>query len=95
MVRFGLGRLTAPWKVTVVEYRRGRRFRTHEDAFSGRYIDDVDLTLQEDDGTTTLTFVRDVTSGSLPVRILLLLIYPLRWVTMRQVKKRIQATLET
>ena len=92
MVRFGLGLLI---KVTVVEYRRGRRFHTHEDAFSGLYIDDVDITLQEDDGTTTLTVVRDVTSRSLPVRILLLLVYPLRWVTMRQGKRRIQASLGT
>jgi len=95
VVRFGLGPLTAPWKVTVVEYRRGGRFRTHEEAFSGLYIDDVDLTFQEDDGIGTMTFVRDVTSKSVLVRILLLLIYPLRWVTMRQVKKRIQAMVET
>ncbi len=95
VVRFGLGPLTAPWKVTVVEYQRGRRFRTHEDAFSGRYIDDVDVTLQEDDGTITLTFVRDVTSRSLPIRILLPLVYPLRWVTWRQVKRRIQAMVAT
>ncbi len=95
VVRFGLGPLRAPWKVTVVEYQRGRRFRTHEEAFSGLYIDDVDLTLQEDDGTTMLTLVRDLTSKSVLVRILLLLIYPLRWVTARLVKKKIQALVET
>ncbi len=95
VVRSGLGRLTFPIKVTVVEYRRGRRFHTHEDAFSGRYIHDVDLTLQEDDGTTMLTLVRDLTSKSVLVRILFLLVYPLRWVTARLVKKRIQALVET
>ena len=95
MVRSGLGRLTFPIKVTVVEYRHGRRFHTHEDAFSDRYIHDIDLTLQEDDGTTTLTFMRDLTSKSVPVRILLLLVYPLRWVTARLVKKRIQAMVKT
>ena len=95
VVRSGLGRLTFPIKVTVVEYRHGRRFHTHEDAFSDRYIHDIDLTLQEDDGTTTLTFMRDLTSKSVPVRILFLLVYPLRWVTARLVKKRIQAMVKT
>ena len=95
VVRFGPGPLRAPWKVTVVEYQRGRRFRTHEEGFSGLYIDDVDLTFQVDNGISTMTFVRDVTSKSVLVRILLFLIYPLRWVTMRQVRKRIQAMVQT
>ena len=83
-------------KVTVVEHERGRRFRTHEDALSGGYIDNVDLTFQEKDGTTVLTFVNDTTYRSVPIRIIT---YPLRRIIMELVlfplvKKRIKALVE-
>ncbi len=44
--------------------------------------------------TTNLTFVRDVTSNFLLVRILLFLMYPLRWITMGKVKGRIEAMMK-
>ena len=92
VVRFWLGPWTARFEVTVVEHEYGRRFLTHEEAFSGRYIDDASFTFQADDGTTRITFIRDVTSKSFSVGILLLLVFPLRWVTARYVKRRIKAS---
>ncbi len=93
VVRFGR-RLGFSERVSVVEHEWGHRFRTHEEAYGGLYIDNVDLSFQEEDGATNLTFVRDVTSNSLVVRILLFLMYPLRWITMGKVKGRIEAMMQ-
>ena len=94
VVRFGLGPWTARFKVTVVEHEDGRRFLTHEEAFSGLYIDDAGFTFQPEDGTTQITLTRDVKSRSLLIGILLLLMFPLRWVTAHNVKRRIEAIVE-
>ena len=93
VVRFGR-RLGFSERVSVVEHEWGHRFRTHEEAYGGLYIDNVDLSFQEEDGATNLTFVRDVTSKSLLVRTLLFLMYPLRWITMAKVKERIEAMMK-
>ncbi len=95
IVRFGIGPWTARFKATVVEHERGQRFLTHEEAFSGLYIDDAGLAVQEEDGITMITLIRDVKSKFLLVGILLLLIFPLRWITACWVKRRIKAVLET
>ena len=84
-------------KVTVVEHEHRRRFRTHEEALSGRFIDNVDITFQEKDGTTVLTFVNDTTIRPVLLGILL---YPLRRIIMQLVlfplvKKRIKSMTET
>ena len=84
----------ARFRVTVVEHERGRRFLTHEEALSGLYIDDAGLTFQEEDGTTRITLIRDQSSRSILVRILLLLLYPVRWVAARRTKGRIKAMVE-
>ena len=85
-------------KVTVVEHKPGHRFRTHEESTRG-YIDNADLTFQKEDGTTRLTFVNDVTYRSIPGRILLVLMYPLRRIIRvilwRRVKRKIRAMVET
>ena len=94
IVRFGLGPWMARFRVTVVEHERGRRFLTHEEALSGLSIDDAGLTFQEEDGTTRITLIRDQSSRSILVRILLLLLYPVRWVTARRIKGRIKAMVE-
>jgi len=97
MVRYRLLKLI---KVTVVEHERGHRFRTHEESTSG-YIDNADLTFHKEDGTTRLTFVNDVTlQRSILLRILFLLMYPLRLVIRelilwRRIKRRIKAMAET
>ncbi len=93
VVRFG-SRLGFSERVSVVEHEWGHRFRTHEEAYGGLYVDNVDLSFQEEDGATNLTFVRDVTSNSLLVRILLFLMYPLRWMTMGKVKGKIEAMMK-
>lgn len=95
IIRFGFGPWSVPFRVTVVEHDYGRRFRPHEVAFSGLYIDNVEVTFQVEDGTTKITLVRDVTSRSTPIRILLLLMYPLRWVSARNFKRKIKAMVET
>lgn len=94
IVRFGLGPWSARFKVSVVQHERGRRFRTHEEAFSGLYIDDVEVTVQEEDEMTEITFIRDVTSRSFPIGILLLLTFPLRWITAWYVARKIKAMVE-
>ncbi len=96
MVRYRLLKLI---KVTVVEHQPGHRFRTHEES-TGGYIDNVDLTFDKEDGTTRLTFVNDVTQRAILLRILFLLMYPLRLITRElilwpRVKKRIKAMVET
>ena len=90
-----LYRLLKRIKVTVVEHAYGHRFLTHEEAFSGLYIDNVEVTFQEEDEMTEITLIRDVTSRSILVRNLLLLLYPLRWVTAHYVKRKIKAMVET
>lgn len=92
VVRFGR-RLGFSERVSVVEHERGQRFQTHEEAYGGLYIDNVDLTFQEEGGAARLIFVRDVTSKSLLVRVVIFFMYPLRWITMGKVKRRIEATL--
>ncbi len=93
VVRFGR-RLGFSERVSAVEHEWGHRFRTHEEAYGDLYIDNVDLSFQEEDGTTNLTFMRDVTSNSLLVTILLFLMYPARWITMGKVKERIEAMMK-
>jgi len=93
--RVGFGPWSAPFKATVVEHERGHRFLTHEEAFSGLWIDNAGFTFQEEDGTTKITLIRDVTSRSILLRSLFLLIYPLRWITAHYVKKRVKAMVET
>jgi len=82
-------------KVTVVQHEHGHRFLTREEAFSGLYIDDAGLAFQEEDGTTKITLFSDVKSRSLPIGILLLLMFPLWWITTRYIKRRIKAMVET
>jgi len=94
VVRFGLGPWSTPFKVTVLEHERGHRFLTHEEAFSGLYIDDAGFTFQQEGGTIKITLIRNQTSKSILIRILLLLIYPVRWVTARRVKGKIRALVE-
>ena len=100
VIRFSLGPWTALFKDTVVEHERGRRFLIHEEAWSGRYIDDVEVSFEAEDGTTKITFIRHVTSKSMLVRILILLLYPLRllvfWPLLAShVKRKIKAMVET
>jgi len=93
--RVGFGSWSAPFKATVVEHERGHRFLTHEEALSGLWIDNAGLNLQEEDGATKITLIRNVTSRSILLRSLFLLIYPLRWVTAHYVKRKIKAMVET
>ena len=95
VVRFGLGRWTAPFKETVVEHEPGRRFCPHEEAFSGFFIDKVDVTFEGDNGVTNVTMMRDVTSKFAPIRLLILLMYPMsRWLMPRLIIPRVQAMIE-
>ncbi len=94
-VRFGLGPLTAPIKVTVVEHEPGRRFRPHEDAYSGLYIDNVDVTFEGQNGVTNVTLIRDLRSKFAPIRLLFLLLYPIsRWLMPLLVIRRVKAIME-
>ena len=84
-------------KTTVVEHEHRRRFRTHEEALSGRFIDNVELAFQEKDGATVLTLVNDTTIRPI---LLMTLLLPLRRMIMElvlfpHVKKRIKAMVET
>ncbi len=94
MVRFGLGPWTVRNNVTVVEHERGRRFRTHEEMFSGLYIDNVDLTFEADNGVTIVTLIRNLTSKFAPIRPLFLLLAPIsRWLTPLLLIRRIKAMI--
>ncbi len=94
VVRFGLGRWTAPIKVTVVEHVPGRRFCAHEDAYSGLYIDKVDVTFERENGVTNLTLIRDLRSKFAPIRLLMLLLFPIsRWLMPRLVIRRVKAII--
>ncbi|MCZ6789967.1 MAG: hypothetical protein O7D33_08555 [Chloroflexi bacterium] len=93
--RVGFGPWSAPFNATVVEHERGHRFLTHEEAFSGLWIDDAGLTLEEEDGTTKITIIRDIKSKSPLIGILILLVFPLRGLTARYAKRRIKAMVET
>ena len=95
VVRFGLGRWTAPFKETVVEHEPGRRFCPHEEAFSGLYIDKVDVTFEAENGVTKVTMMRDITSKFAPIRLLIPLAYPYsKWLLPRLVIPRIKAMIE-
>ena len=93
--RVGFGPWSAPFKATVVQHEYGRRFLTHEEAFSGLWIDNAGMTFREQDGMTEITLIRDVTSRSVLLRSSFLLIFPLRWVTAQYVKRNIKAMVET
>ncbi len=96
VVRFGLGPLTAPIKVTVVEHERGRRFRPHEEMFSGLYIDKVDATFEGENGVTKITLTRDLRSKFAPIRLLILLLFPVsRWLMPLLVIRRMKAMIES
>ncbi len=96
VVRFGLGPLTVGNRVTVVEHEPGLRFRPHEEMRSGLYIDKVDVTFEAENGVTKVTLMRDVTSKFAPIRLLLLLLFPIsRWLTPRLVIRRIKAMIES
>ena len=62
----------------MVEHERGHLFLTHEEAFSGLYIDDAGPAVQEEGGITMIRLIRDVKSKSPLVGTLLLMIFPLR-----------------
>ena len=94
VIRFRFGPWSAHFKVTMVMHEYGRRFSPHEEAFSGLYIDNVEVNFQAEDGMTEITLIRDVTSRSILVRVLLLLMYPFRWVTARRTRRRINAMVE-
>lgn len=95
VVRFGLGPLTAPINVTVVEHEPGSRFCPHEDAYSGLYIDKVDVTFEGENGVTNVTMIRDLRSKSAPIRLLILLAFPIsRWLMPRLVIPRVKAMIE-
>ena len=95
VVRFGLGRWTAPIKVAVVEHEPGRRFCPHEDAYSGLYIDKVDVTFEAENGVTNVTLIRDLRSKFAPIRLLILLLFPVsRWLMPRLVIPRVKAMIE-
>ena len=96
VVRFGLGPWTVRNKVTVAEHELGRRFRTHEEMLSGLYIDKVDVTFEAENGVTKVTFIRSVTSKIAPIRLLLLLRFPMsRWLTPRLLIRNIKSMIET
>ncbi len=94
MVRFGLGSWTVRNNVTVVEHERGRRFRTHEEVWSGVYIDKVDVTFEAENGVTRVTLIRNLTSKFAPIRLLILLLAPIsRWLVPLLVIRRIKAMI--
>ncbi len=95
VVRFGLGPWTVRNKVTVVEHEPGHRIRPYEEMASGLYIDKVDVTFEPQNGVTKVTLIRDVTSKFAPIRLLLLLAFPIsRWLTPRLVIRRVKAMIE-
>ena len=96
VVRFGLGPWTVRNKVTVAEHELGRRFRTHEEMLSGLYIDKVDVTFEAENGVTKVTLIRSVTSKIAPIRLLLLLLFPIsRWLTPRLLIRKVKSIIET
>ncbi len=96
VVRFGLGPWTVRNKVTVAEHELGRRFRPHEEMLSGLYIDKVDVTFEAENGVTKVTLIRNVTSNIAPIRLLLLLLFPMsRWLTPRLLIRKIKSMIET
>ena len=94
VVRFGRGPWMPRFKVTVVEHERGHRFVTHEEAFGGLYTDDVAFIFEEKNETNEITATRELGSKSLLIRILLLLLFPLRWVTAYYFIRRVKAMVE-
>ncbi len=95
VVRFGLGPWTVRNNVTVVEHEPGRRFRPHEEMLSGLYIDKVDVTFEAENGNTKVTLIRNVTSKFAPIRLLILLLFPIsRWLVPRLVIRRFKAMIE-
>ena len=96
VVRFGLGPWTVRNKVTVAEHELGRRFRPHEEMLSGLYIDKVDVTFEAENGVTKVTLIRSVTSKIAPIRLLLLLLFPIsRWLTPRLLIRKVKSIIET
>lgn len=95
VVRFGLGPWTVRNNVTVVEHEPGRLFRPHEEALSGLYIDKVDVTFEAENGNAKVTLIRNVTSKFAPIRLLILLLFPIsRWLVPRLVIRRFKAMIE-
>ena len=95
VVRFRYGPWAPRFKETVVEHEPGRRFCPHEEAFSGFFIDKVDVTFEGDNGVTNVTMMRDVTSKFAPIRLLMLLLFPIsRWLMPRLVIRRVKAIIE-
>ena len=94
VVRFGFGPWMPRFKVTVVEHERGHRFITHEEAFGGLYTDDVAFIFEGKNETNRITAIRELGSKSLLIRILLLLLFPLRWVTAYYFIRRVKAMVE-
>ena len=88
-----------PWTVrvkqTVVEHERGRRLRIHEEALSGLWIDDVEFSFQPEDGVTAVKITGNQTSRLLPARLLILLMYPLNWLSTPRAMKRFKAIVES
>ena len=96
VVRFGLGPWTVRNKVTVAEHELGRRFRPHEEMLSGLYIDKGDVTFEAENGVTKVTLIRSVTSKIAPIRLLLLLLFPIsRWLTPRLLIRKVKSIIET
>ena len=96
VVRFGRGPWTVRNNVTVVENEPGRRFRPHEEMLSGLYIDKVDVTFEAENGVTKVTLIRNVTSKIAPIRLLLLLLFPIsRWLTPRLLIRKVKSIIET
>ncbi|MCH7699729.1 MAG: SRPBCC family protein [Chloroflexi bacterium] len=95
VVRFRYGFWAFRFEDTVIDHEYGSRFHPYEEGLGGAYIDDVELLLQEEDGTTKVTLIRDVKARSILVWIFLVLISPIsRWITPLIVKRRIKAMVE-
>ncbi len=96
VVRFGLGPWTVQNRITVAEHELGYRVCPHEEMRSGLYIDDVCITFEPQNGVTKVTLIRDVKSKLAPIRLLLLLVFPIsRWLMPRLVIRRIKAMIES
>lgn len=90
--------VVGPWTVrvkqTVIKHDRGRRLFLHEEALSGLWIDDVDFSFQVKDGGTMLFIRGNQTSNFLPARLVVMLMYPLNWLSTPRAMRRFKTMIE-
>jgi hypothetical protein len=89
-----LGPIQVAVKHTIVEREHGHRVRLREEALSGVWIDNVEWLLGTEDNATDLTITTDQTSNFLPVRPLIMALWPLNYLVSLRAIRRLKAVIE-